>query len=230
MEFAQRSSIRGRRSHPCSTPFGIIGIRTGAWLSRRLQRFACSTPFGINGIRTLSESIAIVRRLMCSTPFGIIGIRTAQSESDYVKADVRAQRLSASMEFALDLEHISDQQPGRCSTPFGIIGIRTALTAQVSMQHACAQRLSASLEFARGVCHNSVASWLSAQRLSASLEFAQCCRGHNSPTVRVLNAFRHHWNSHTLALDYLCSFDVLNAFRHHWNSHNCQATGFGSTR
>jgi len=38
--------------------------------------------------------------------------------------------------------------------------------------------------------------------------------------ARVLNAFRHHWNSHERARHIRrMGAIVLNAFRHHWNSH-----------
>ena len=40
------------------------------------------------------------------------------------------------------------------------------------------------------------------------------------PDPLVLNAFRHHWNSHLIGSGVLCCMTlVLNAFRHHWNSH-----------
>src|SRR5258708_1982681 len=59
-----------------------------------------------------------------------------------------------------------------CSTPFGIIGILTAFTRATVYQNESAQRLSASSEFSRG---NNI-------------------RG--SAALVVLNAFRHHRNSH----------------------------------
>jgi len=107
----------------------------------------------------------------------------------------RAQRLSASSEFAPD----SDSRGGPnhpvlnafrhhrnshdclnwmeahhypCSTPFGIIGIRTHQRHILISGDASAQRLSASSEFAPR-------QLLTAARLAA-----------------VLNAFRHHRNSH----------------------------------
>ena len=60
-----------------------------------------------------------------------------------------------------------------CSTPFGIIGILTAPRAQFLARVWCAQRLSASSEFSPPVFEFKV------------ILFA------------VLNAFRHHRNSHT---------------------------------
>ena len=107
----------------------------------------------------------------------------------------RAQRLSASLEFAHAPKTITRPTKALCSTPFGIMefalekdaaargrdsvlnafrhhGIRTSIQAPIVFIAACAQRLSASLEFAqRGVT----------------------IIGHR---LRVLNAFRHHWNSH----------------------------------
>jgi len=67
-------------------------------------------------------------------------------------------------------------EKGTCSTPFGIIGIHTSF-------------LSRSL----------IVPSLCAQRLSASLEFTRCISCHLPPPNKVLNAFRHHWNSHTTA-------------------------------
>src|SRR5436309_3530671 len=87
-----------------------------------------------------------------------------------------------------------------CSTPFGIIGIHTCCCVRFCFPSSCAQRLSASSEFTHGQSSETV------------------CRR------RVLNAFRHHRNSHlsyrssSSTFVFLC---VLNAFRHHRNSHTC---------
>ena len=85
----------------CSTPFGIIGIRTivldgarrrdvvlNAFRHHRnshwgnaldiMNALECSTPFGIIGIRTTDGTVDIAGAALCSTPFGIIGIRTYQ--------------------------------------------------------------------------------------------------------------------------------------------------------
>src|SRR5688572_1861474 len=59
----------------------------------------CSTPFGIIGIRTRGDDDGLRVRFLCSTPFGIIGIRTAKY-SKCAPARSCAQRLSASSEFA----------------------------------------------------------------------------------------------------------------------------------
>ena len=60
-----------------------------------------------------------------------------------------------------------------------------------------------------------------AQRLSASSEFARTLSGLLQPHCRVLNAFRHHRNSHDdHPIEIAVDVAVLNAFRHHRNSHN----------
>ena len=89
-----------------------------------------------------------------------------------------------------------------CSTPFGIIGIFTNDDHELILRPESAQRLSASLE----------SSPLKTPALSNSRD-------------SVLNAFRHHWNLHTInQLGDLASQSVLNAFRHHWNLHTCAST------
>src|SRR6266511_640107 len=137
-----------------------------------------------------------------------------------------AQRLSASSEFSLRnpfldilrvcpvlnaFRHHRNSHPPisschertrMCSTPFGIIGILTSACSANIREVNCAQRLSASSEFSR-------------QR-PASL-----C-GQQS----VLNAFRHHRNSHLPSLYHHASLSVLNAFRHHRNSHSRSKTDF----
>ncbi len=155
---------------------------------------------------------------MCSTPFGIIGILTLEPVCSRVRGS-SAQRLSASSEFSLHLDGVRKQiklvlnafrhhrnsharregfrtQGNRvlnafrhhrnshkirpcnanrvrpCSTPFGIIGILTPKS------------------------HRDRCSYRCAQRLSASSEFSPAYIGLNSPFTNVLNAFRHHRNSH----------------------------------
>ena len=62
----------------CSTPFGIIGIRTrhqGRHLFHRrrcAQRLSASSEFAHKTMAEIKTSDE------CSTPFGIIGIRTLQ--------------------------------------------------------------------------------------------------------------------------------------------------------
>src|SRR6185312_5533656 len=82
-----------------------------------------------------------------------------------------------------------------------------------------AQRLSASLEFTRACAAYSTHGSYCAQRLSASLEFTHTAQGVFVKLDNVLNAFRHHWNSHAAAGQVHHPGCVLNAFRHHWNSH-----------
>ncbi len=90
----------------------------------------------------------------------------------------------------------------RCSTPFGIIGILTHSERVLWPQDACAQRLSASSEFSR-------------RKLSS-----------HANEFDVLNAFRHHRNSHVLGQNTeRVALFVLNAFRHHRNSHGLAHKG-----
>src|SRR5688572_20024632 len=90
----------------------------------------------------------------------------------------------------------------RCSTPFGIIGIRTPRWEEILERTA------------------------SAQRLSASSEFAQRNRERGAKVSLVLNAFRHHRNSHRLYPHvHVRRAGVLNAFRHHRNSHKLRSIG-----
>src|SRR5688572_7241022 len=108
-----------------------------------------------------------------------------------------------------------------CSTPFGIIGIRTLWRpSPLDYLHLCAQRLSASSEFAPTLAALISVSDTCAQRLSASSEFARRSLRTRRREVFVLNAFRHHRNSHTRKQPHCGPHaDVLNAFRHHRNSH-----------
>ena len=134
---------------------------------------------------------------LCSTPFGIIGIRTRFNFQRRF-AFLSAQRLSASLEFAHNAQFVTSAHYkevlnafrhhwnshrtfssrgvniDKCSTPFGINGIRTT-----------------------GETGSGAAVFASAQRLSASLEFARNEKSPVGSLWRVLNAFRHHWNSHS---------------------------------
>ncbi len=142
----------------------------------------------------------------------------------------RAQRLSASSEFThLDWDH--EWTEVLCSTPFGIIGIHTPQPNESEIKSSCAQRLSASSEFTHQLATSLNPSHIGAQRLSASSEFTLTKWQHATRHVHVLNAFRHHRNSHRLAgVSYACTGWVLNAFRHHRNSHNGDLdTGFKSS-
>src|SRR5688500_20336788 len=85
-----------------------------------------------------------------------------------------------------------------CSTPFGIIGIRTP-SSNITLTHL-------------GRCSTPFGI-IGIRTLLLSYPLAQ--------TVLVLNAFRHHRNSHLgTHPTYWCHQDVLNAFRHHRNSHS----------
>src|SRR5687768_7926499 len=133
----------------CSTPFGIIGIRT---LSQHVHQAGIRAV--LNAFRHHRNSHPVteangVSRVMCSTPLGIIGIRTGLIDA-LGDAPKSAQRLSASSEFAPDS------------------------TGVLSSRSLSAQRLSASSEFALSGCSTGSERQSGAQRLSASSEFAQC--------------------------------------------------------
>jgi len=69
----------------------------------------------------------------------------------------------------------------------------------------------------------------SAQRLSASSEFSLRKNGPEAFGFKVLNAFRHHRNSHTVASGFtVTTVMVLNAFRHHRNSHGLSIPAIGT--
>ena len=84
-----------------------------------------------------------------------------------------------------------------------------------------AQRLSASLEFPQQVV---MGLWHTDELCSTPfgiIGIPTNRRGDADDSKDVLNAFRHHWNSHGSARSFdEADGDVLNAFRHHWNSHN----------
>src|SRR5437773_2267316 len=84
-----------------------------------------------------------------------------------------AQRLSASSEFTL------------------------SRSSKSSPSNSCAQRLSASSEFTLFMFPLFFVSPICAQRLSASSEFTLLKMKNPSIGVYVLNAFRHHRNSHS---------------------------------
>ena len=107
-----------------------------------------------------------------------------------------------------------------CSTPFGIIGIRTLAFVGDPPLFRRAQRLSASSEFAHRRLSQRRKMAECAQRLSASSEFALTAESPFFPLLLVLNAFRHHRNSHRPKHGSKEEArNVLNAFRHHRNSH-----------
>src|SRR5207237_1204139 len=102
-----------------------------------------------------------------------------------------------------------------CPTPFGIIGILTRADSTSLSAQPSAQRLSASSEFSPIQSSTFTPSRYSAQRLSASSEFSLTHRVTSLFQLKVLNAFRHHRNSHSTPADRLrCGVGrVLNAFR-----------------
>ena len=197
-EFSQKTPRSVWLSQLCSTPFGIMGILTNGDFRASSSQQRCSTPFGIMGI--LTESF---RRPLPSSPRVLNAFRHHGNS------------------------HVRNREPARCPVH-------------------CAQRLSASWEFSRRSVLGAAFSRRSAQRLSASWEFSRdslrdCIRyvqlcstpfgimgiltrqseeGVYRP-LKVLNAFRHHGNSHqTTKAPQVRVPDVLNAFRHHGNSHD----------
>src|SRR6202040_1653339 len=131
----------------------------------------------------------------CSTPFDIIGILTCARYWPTICCCL-------------------------CSTPFDIIGILTMVGLRQTKKNRCAQRLSTSSEFS--LTNASLYSFSDALCSTPfdiigilTNQLCDTCNAH-----WVLNAFRHHRNSHPYCRDMewvRCS--VLNAFRHHRNSH-----------
>jgi len=106
----------------------------------------CSTPFGIIGIRTCPDWARAVTEKMCSTPFGIIGIRTRHMSLS-ITSITGAQRLSASSEFArpapsslFSIKSVLNAFRHHRNSHYLNCRCRTC--------GYCAQRLSASSEFA----------------------------------------------------------------------------------
>ena len=140
----------------------------------------CSTPFGIIGIRTYYSWTDPTNTFTCSTPFGIIGIRTGRATCASV-ATFSAQRLSASSEFAHAF----------CATLREGVNVLNAFRHHRNSHNApprrrgcglvCAQRLSASSEFALAHSRYLCCAISCAQRLSASSEFALPCTRQSSP-------------------------------------------------
>ena len=184
------------RPGECSTPFGIIGILTSAphpiqnRLDHVLNAFRhhrnshnnvelfgifdgmCSTPFGIIGILTLRCVLPCLSDIGCSTPFGIIGILTLQAPGRGQRSRPVLNAFRHHRNSHRKRQNSAEKKRRGCSTPFGIIGILTHRVEVNQNRIECAQRLSASSEF------------------SLSRDESDC-----GPD-QVLNAFRHHRNSH----------------------------------
>ncbi len=161
-----------------------------------------------------------MRRTMskCSTPFGIIGILT-----DRLNIFLFANRVLNAFRHHRNSHPLLSShfyRPCMCSTPFGIIGILTLKWSPRLSRFSRAQRLSASSEFSQTKLASASKPFLV---LNA---FRHHRNSHASRTVMwnrfrfVLNAFRHHRNSHSQFLRVpVIAIEVLNAFRHHRNSH-----------
>ena len=143
----------------------------------------------------VAQSIAA----MCSTPFGIIGIRTRFPRPCAGCRYFGAQRLSASSEFA------PRQVVDRVQRVIVLNAFRHHRNSHPGAESLwndvanSAQRLSASSEFARyDRLERTRSERLCAQRLSASSEFAPPILPSTPSCESVLNAFRHHRNSHCI--------------------------------
>ncbi len=136
------------------------------------------------------------KKSMCSTPFGIIGIHTHTAFWLRCRDHSCAQRLSASSEFT----HEQGFEPVMCVVCAQRLSASSEFTRsqqpQDRAQAVSAQRLSASSEFTRPSPWRDTFCRVRAQRLSASSEFTLESRLGWNLFVRVLNAFRHHRNSH----------------------------------
>src|SRR5688572_29203973 len=127
-EFAHRVYGTHARNEMCSTPFGIIGIRTRGDDDGLRVRFLCSTPFGIIGIRTL------VRLSRTEAPIAVLNAFRHHRNSHFI-----SKTLLLLIEFVLNAfrhhrnSHCSSSNVSatkcECSTPFGIIGVRTRSSA-----------------------------------------------------------------------------------------------------
>jgi len=160
----------------CSTPFGIIGILTPTrvrvrWAMQSAQRLSASSEFSLAAPQRPLKVGLRAQRLSASSEFSPIVFGEIPALKEC------AQRLSASSEFSPIDTRVIGSRPLGCSTPFGIIGILTRRTMRLFPAPSGAQRLSASSEFSRDC-----GAWV--EMLS-----------------RVLNAFRHHRNSHKLGID-----------------------------
>jgi len=113
--------------------------------------------------------------------------------------------------------HISDSEGSycslRCSTPFGIIGIHTSTSPKHSAHIGSAQRLSASLEFTldrnRSTDRGALCSTpFGIIGIHTAAEIVVIER-----MLPVLNAFRHHWNSHCASSNPLVCLMLQCCFR-----------------
>src|SRR5206468_3881609 len=132
----------------------------------------------------------------------------------------------------------------KCSTPFGIIGILTLRTPPHRRRHFWCSTPFGIIGILTRPSHPTRKKSLCAQSLSSSSEFSRIAQIVSVKNKFVLNAFRHHRNSHQKAiqrhsrayrsaqrLSASSEFSpsrhlpprtdslVLNAFRHHRNSH-----------
>ena len=135
-------------------------------MKSRAQRLSASSEF------TQDVGAFISADRTCSTPFGIIGIHTKTT--------------------------VSKIPPfGTCSTPFGIIGIHTHAkgTAHEGSDLECSTPFGI-IGIHTDLPLAAIFLLLCAQRLSASSEFTQAGHRRAAHQGLVLNAFRHHRNSH----------------------------------
>ena len=158
----------------------------------------CSTPFGIIGILTGLKIVFGAALAMCSTPFGIIGILTSVNTvmSSAVKS---AQRLSASLEF-------SQRAPRRPQSRSAAVlnAFRHHWNSHWSIPRTSpslssgAQRLSASLEFSPGMTGMELRAYGCSTPFGIIGILTAYIESWMPVITCVLNAFRHHWNSHSM--------------------------------
>ncbi len=193
-------------SHVCPVPSlttsGTCAQRLSASLefSHPPPRHAHHARLVLNAFRHhwnshYSEDSGSAAGFKCSTPFGIIGILTKRACLKNVKTDVlNAFRHHWNSHVGENLKPYYEENG--CSTPFGIIGILTTSPAlRRGIMIVCSTPFGIigilTSRFSRSSDERS-----GAQRLSASLEFSHNQLSNRRQHPLVLNAFRHHWNSH----------------------------------
>ena len=155
----------------CSTPVGVKGISTAAFLPTRTncscaQRLSASkeSPRPRPRKRTLGHLVlnacrrqrnlhlflyaAQVIGVGCSTPVGVKGISTAAPTTRSPSA-VRCSTPVGVKGISTAMSRLQPSQPEGCSTPVGVKGISTAAFLPTRTNCSCAQRLSASKESPR---------------------------------------------------------------------------------
>jgi len=234
----------------CSTPFGIIGILTrtvdeASQEASRAQRLSASSEFSQVKTGDLWEIGRVLNafRHHRNSHNGIYGWcqmrrRVLNAFRHHRNSHVWPVLNMASPANVLNaFRHHRNSHMRAVSSGVGAVSVLNAfrhhrnshsrLPAPPPTRITSAQRLSASSEFSRVATANFTRAIICAQRLSASSEFSLSTRAGKKPCLPVLNAFRHHRNSHRgVTLFRSSSAPVLNAFRHHRNSHHQKDISF----